>query len=477
MQTVGGKGKDALVTVAQMRGLPEPSNHDPRIDLAEAAARGSQGDFRGGQQAAAVAADVASHQGSRLIMAEAKRQEAWDWDRLGQLDKATAEFAEVRNLSLNNGNPMVAAAALNGIGAAYYDKGDFENSRKAYEEGLAIARRLGAQQRVAILTSNLGNIFFERGKMEEARRHYQEALDIDRGLGSPSVASDLGSLGNVMQSMGDLAGALKLQEQSLEGFRKTGDRRGEAATLVNLGDVLWNQGQLAAAKTRYEESIAVDQQTGFRRDLGFAWFGISEILRAQDRLADARAKTEETIALRKELSDATDLAYSQVQLAQISIEQGSTGEAAKLTEDAATVFAKQNMYDAGCHAQANLSSALLAQAKVWEAQAAVTRATDLCHRGSDRSARFEAQFATAAVRGQMGNYGEAFKILEAVHSEASHFGYAEFDLESRLRLGEIELRSGKQTAGREHLTQLHTDAKARGFALIARKAAQGIESH
>jgi tetratricopeptide (TPR) repeat protein len=410
-------------------------------------------------------------------MAEAKEYEAWDWDRLGQLDKATAEFAEVRGLSLNNGNPIVAAAALNGIGAADYDKGDFESARKAYEEGLAIVRRVGAQQRVAVITSNLGNIFYERGKMEEARRHYQEALDIDRELGSPSVASDLGSLANVMQSTGDLVGALKMQEESLEGFRKAGDRRGESATLVNLGDVLWDQGQLAAAKARYEESIAVDQQTGFRRDLGFAWFGISEILRAQDRLAEARAKTEETIALRKELSDATDLAYSQVQLAQISIEQGNAPEAAKLTQDAAAVFAKQNMYDAGCQTQAVLSSAMLTQTHVKEAQAAATRAADLCRQGSDRTARFRAQVADAALRSQAGKFNEAGKILEAVRGEASRYGYVVYDLDSQLRLGELELESGKQAAGREHLRQLQTDAKARGFALIARKAGQNLQSH
>jgi tetratricopeptide (TPR) repeat protein/TolB-like protein len=477
VQTAAGKGKDALVTVAQMRGLAEPSNHDPRIDVAEAAARESQGDFRGAQQAASVGADVASRQGSRLIMAEAKRHEAWDWDRLGQIDKATAEFAEVRDLSLNNGDPMVAAAALNGIGAAYYDKGDFESSRKAYEEGLAIVRRVGAQRSVAIITSNLGNIFFERGQMEEARRHYQEALDIDRVLDSPGVASDLGSLANVMQSTGDLAGAVKLQEQSLAGFRKTGDRRGESATLVNLGDVLWDQGQLAAAKAQYEESIAVDQQTGFRRDLGFAWFGISEILRAQDRLTEARAKTEEAIALRKELSDATDLAYSQVQLAEISMEQGNTSEAAKLTRDAAAAFAKQDMYDAGCQAQAVLSSALLAQASIREAQAAAMRAADLCRQGSDRTARFRAQFAHAALRMQAGKFNEADEILETVRGEASRYGYAVYNLESRLRLGELELKSGKQAAGRDHLTQLQSDAKAQGFALIVRKAAQDLKSH
>ncbi len=473
-QTTAGKGKDALVTVEQMRKLPDPVNHDPRIDLADSMASESLGDFRRAQQTAAAAVDAASRQGSRILVAQAKTHEAWDWDHLGQLDRAGAEFAEVRDLSLESGSPAMAAAAWNGIGVVLYDKGEFEGARKAYEQGLAIARRIGAQQRAASITSNIGNVYYERGKLEEARRHYQEALDIDRTLGSrPHIASDLGSLANVMDSMGDLEGAVKMQEESLEGFRSVGNRRGEGATLTNLGDVLRELGRLPEAMKRYEESIAVVQTTGYTRDFAYAWYGISDILRFEDRLAEARAKTVQSIKVRKEIGATTDLAYSQVQLAQISLEQGKAAEAEKLTEDAAAVFAKQNMYDAGCHTQAILSVVLLAQSKIREAQAAVTRATDLCHQGSDRSARFEAQLAAAAVDGQAGNFGEAFKILEAVHSEASHFGYAAFDLESRLRLGELELKSGKQAAGREHLAQLQTDAKARGFALFGAQSGAG----
>ena len=477
-QTTAGKGKDALVTVEELRKLPDPVNHDPRIDLADSMANESLGDFPRAQQTSAAAADAASRQGSRIIMAQAKGHEAWDWDHLGQLDRAGAEFAEVRDLSMKTGNPTMVVAAWNGIGAVLYDKGDFEGARKAYEQGLAIARRIGAQQRVGAITSNLGNVYYERGKMEEARQHYQEALDIDRALGSPAhIASDLGSLANVMDSLGDLEGAVKLQEESLAGFRSVGNQRGEGSTLGNLGDVLRDLGRFPEAMARYEESIAVVQKTGYTRDLAYAWFGMSEILRYEDRLAEARTKTEDSIRVRKELGAMTDLAYSQVQLAQISLEQGNIAEAAKLSEDAAAVFAKQNMYDAGCHARAVLSTVLLAQSKVREAQTAVTRSADLCRQGSDRSARFEAQLAAAAVRSQTGNFREAFKILEAVHAEASHFGYAAFDLESRLRLGELELKSGKQAAGRERLTQLQADAKARGFTLFARKAAQDLQSH
>lgn len=475
-ETKAGQGKNSLATVALLHQLPPPAGEDARIDLAEADANQSLGDFKSAQQSASVAVDLAARQGSRLVMVQGKQQEAWDWDRLGEFDKAAAEFAEVRDLSLKSGNPRAAVRALNGFATVLYDKGDFEGARKAYQDALGIAREIGAQQDVAHVSSNIGNIFYERGKLEEARRYYQQALDIDRALGVPAVASDLGSLANVMDGMGDLPGAASMQEQSLEAFRSAGNRRGEASTLSNLGNILEEQGQLAEAAARFEEAIAIQEQTGYRKGRGFGLAGLSDVLKAQDRLADARAKTEEAIALRKEIGDTTNLAYSQMQLAQILLEQGNSSEANGLAQDARAAFEERNMSDAGCQAQAVLSSALLAQNKIQEAEAAAARATDLCRQDSGRTSRFEAQFAIAAVRGEAGNFSAALKILEAVRAEAGRYGYVGYELESRLRLGQLELKSGKQSAGRIHLLQLQSDASSRGFALIARKSKQGLPS-
>ena len=45
------------------------------------------------------------------------------------------------------------------------------------------------------------------------------------------------------------------------------------------------------------------------------------------------------------------------------------------------------------------------------------------------------------------------------------------ELDARLALAEIEIKSGQATTGRAHLAALETDAKAKGYNLIARKAA------
>jgi hypothetical protein len=53
--------------------LSGPASQDARIDLAEAEASQSLGDFKHAQQAASEAADLAAGQGNRLVMVEAKQ--------------------------------------------------------------------------------------------------------------------------------------------------------------------------------------------------------------------------------------------------------------------------------------------------------------------------------------------------------------------------------------------------------------------
>ena len=45
------------------------------------------------------------------------------------------------------------------------------------------------------------------------------------------------------------------------------------------------------------------------------------------------------------------------------------------------------------------------------------------------------------------------------------------ELDARLVLAEIEMKSGQTTAGRAHLTAVEADARAKGYNLVARNAA------
>jgi serine/threonine protein kinase/tetratricopeptide (TPR) repeat protein/TolB-like protein len=476
-QTKASLAKEAMLSIVQLRALPEPNRSDPRIDLAEANASDSLGDFQRMLQAASQAGEKARQRRSRLLLAQAKEKEGWAWERLGSLDKAIDAYSESRDLAQSGSNPRAQASALNGIANALYDKGDLESARKFYEQALTVARQVGAQQNISAALLNIGNVLYDQGKLAEARQYYQESLESDHRVGDKrGMASGLGSLANVLEGLGDLPGAARMQEDALQAFREVADRRGEASTLNNLGDVLAIQGKLALAKQQYEEAMVVQQQIGYRRGRGFSLFGLSEILLQEDRLQEARVETVEAIDLRQELKDENGAAQSQMQLARIALEQGNLSEAEELARKAADEFDRQKENVSKCFSTLILSRALLSEGKIKDAQTSVNLVLNLCQDGQDQGARLAAEIVEAEVQFKVGATPQALSILENARAEATRTGHKAYSLESILLTGKIELVSGRTASGRLRLQALQKDAQNMGYLLIERKAVSALES-
>jgi hypothetical protein len=61
--------------------------------------------------------------------------------------------------------------------------------------------------------------------------------------------------------------------------------------------------------------------------------------------------------------------------------------------------------------------------------------------------------------------------LAAIIAKSRALGYMGIELHARLALAEIEMKAGQLTAGRAHVAPIEADAKAKGYNLVARKAA------
>jgi hypothetical protein len=104
------------------------------------------------------------------------------------------------------------------------------------------------------------------------------------------------------------------------------------------------------------------------------------------------------------------------------------------------------------------------------AQQSVDVASKLLTTGSRPPTRLFVQSIGAQVRAASGHVVEAAASLDRVRAEAVRLHLDDEELETRLTLGEIEIKSGKASAGRARLAVLEKDAATKGYALIARKA-------
>ncbi len=122
----------------------------------------------------------------------------------------------------------------------------------------------------------------------------------------------------MLDGSGDLVGATKMQEQSLQGFREAGDKRGESDVLLNLGNVLVERGEMALAKQKYDQAMSIAREIGYKHVESSIWNALVDVHLAQDRLQDARAAAQRAIAIRQESQEKANVARGQVQLARVA---------------------------------------------------------------------------------------------------------------------------------------------------------------
>lgn len=472
-QTNAGQGNEALKTVQLLQQLPAPITDDARVDLAEAKAASSIGDFKHAQAAALRAVQKGQAQAANLVVAQALVAGGGASERLGQADEATKMFTQAQQLFTEGGDQRGSAIAVQRIGDVFYDKGDFENARKRFEGSLATFRRLGAQQNTSSALNRIGNVYYEISNLEQARTYYEQSLKIDREIGDKAgIAGGLGNLANVLDGLGDLKGAVQLQRECLQAFTDVGDKRGMGSTLNNLGVVLQEIGDLPNAKLNYEQAIQVQKETAHRRGEAFATFGLSDVYLAQGDLVKARKYSEQSFQMRQELGETLNVALSNVQLANLALEEGHADEAEKLVRGAIPEFEKQKAWDLESNAYAVLARAALEQKDLQKARDAAEQSTTLAHKAGNRPPIFDATLATARVLTAEGKAAEAISALEGLLADAKRFGYIPYQFEARLALGQVEMQSGKVAAGRSRLSALEKEARARGFNMVATKAAK-----
>src|SRR5882762_2611375 len=470
-QISAARAKDATATVERLRQLPAPQNEDPRIDLAEAEAAETLGDFKLVQQAAARAAQKGLAEGARLVLAEPRAQEGWALERLGQPDKAAAAFAEAHDLYSKGGDRHGAAGALYLAGNTLYDRGDYAGARKNYEQALAVYRSIGAQRGIASAYNGLGNVLLDLGQLAAAKSYYEQTLAIAREIGAKNTAAGaLGNIANVLDDMGQLEEARKKHQECLQAFREVGNKRGEGSTLSNLANLLAELGNLEGAKQYYSEALKIVDQTGYRRGRGYALHGLADVLLSQDQLEAASKIAEEAQAIRRDLGEDSNLAISNMQLALIRLEQGRPTEPEPLVRTAIDAFERTKMTESNAAAYGVLTRILLTQGKLGDAQNAAQKALIFSQQTGSRPQRFDATLAGARVKAATGKSKGALQDLQGMLAEATKFGYVSYEFEARLAMGEIEMQSGKAPTGRPHLEALAKEARAKVFLLIARKA-------
>ena len=471
VQTSAGKAEDALATATALRRLALPDGADPRIDQVEAEAD-VFGNYKQGLSAAMRAVEKGRAEGARLLVARALSTQAWLLYKLGESKRSAAVAEESRRIYAETGDQVGVARQLRVIGIVLSDGAEFAQAINTFDQALAIFQAIGNKKGLASTLNDKGIVLFQQGDFAGAKGLYNQALATYREVGDKNgEGSALGDLGNTLSQLGDLAGARRMYEQALTIHREVGKQSGIALWLTNIGLVLSDQGDLVGAKKAFEESLDVSRKIGDKSFAAYALYGLGAVLTMGADFEKAKGAYSEALRLRNEIGERGNAAAAQVALAELSLEEGHPTEADATLREAREVFQKNGQVEDEINADALLLRTLIAEGKIAEALQEMEGAWGTVKKDHDRGVRLDFSIAAARVLAASGDPATAKSELEATLSEATKYGYVASQFEARLALGEIEMASGQKAAGRTRLRALNRQAKAKGFLLIASKAA------
>jgi eukaryotic-like serine/threonine-protein kinase len=480
VQVLASKARDALVTVESLRKFAPPASEDPRIDLAEGAAWEALGEPKRGREVAAPALEKARARGARLIQARALRDRCWLLRFAGQEQDAIAACRESRDIYAAAGDLDGEATAVRTWADALTET-DVPESIRLYQQAEVLYRRIGSEGGVASVVNNLGLVYEAQGDLATAEKMHRQALASFRLLENKrNQAIITGNVADERMEQGDLRGALQLYQEQvrlLDQLQSEDSRGLFALPGYNMALIRQLQGDLVGARQGFEQSLATWQANGDKDFSAYAMWSLGSLLLQQADFSGARKMYDQALALRTSADDKLTIAETQTALADLSLEEArSPVEEEAAVRQTLEVFQAQKMRDDEVQAWRILARALLAEGKAAAAKEATKHARSLAAKSQNPETRWQTAITAARIESAEKNPAQcaagiaARKELAVIITKSRELGYVGIELDARLALAEIEMKAGQITAGREHLTAIEADAKAKGYNLIARKA-------
>ena len=468
-QRLGAHYPDAQATLQTLRKLPQPFSSDPRIDLEESTIDESSGDGTAAQRAAASAEQKGRERGSSLLVARAKLA-------MPVVDSAAfvAAQEEARTTCENLGDMDCVGRAWLRIGRSQIIS---PSSRAAIERALAIFRQVGDQRRVGEAQNVLSGFFLQRRQFAEARRLNAAARVTCETIGDRScITRQILNDGNIDSVVGDVASAEAKYREALAMARQTGEDQLIWGSLNNIASLLADyKGDLPQAEATYRQLLEIDHNSGKQWRMDFTFSNLGAVLAQEGRLSEARRVLTEVQQHSLQATGRLDFGSSTITLAQIDVAEGRPQDAeARLRPMAKVLEEDQHGFASTYYDQ--IAAVQLAENKAAEAQRSAAHARELLggmSTGFDsyHLAIIEAKISAALHPEDANALARSLSRLRQISSECKKIGYVGLELEARLAMGEIEMRTNVTTMAQNDLIQLEHDASARGFGLIARQAA------
>ena len=232
---------------------------------------------------------------------ESKEQVQW-MERIGQEHDNLRSALEWSKMALGSGEICLRLAGA--LGHFWEVRGNFSEGRERLSAILSMQIAQGQTAPRAKLLARAAELAYRQSDYPATHLLAQESLEIYRKIGDKQgIASMLIKSGNAATERGSYTIASRFLEEALEIWREQKDKHGTARALISLGFSALRSGETELANARLEEALSISHELGDARSMGFELSGLGEVALRQRDYDRATQLMEQSLELRRQLGN------------------------------------------------------------------------------------------------------------------------------------------------------------------------------
>ncbi|WP_421654498.1 tetratricopeptide repeat protein [Leptothermofonsia sp. ETS-13] len=222
----------------------------------------------------------------------------------GEYRKSIEYFQEALTFAQELRNELEQARGLNNLGKAYFSMYEYTRALKYFQQSLAIAQKIQHPELELDVLGTMGEIYHYLGDYQQAWQSYQRALRISRYLNDRHTEGRLlNLLGAIYRISGNYEKSIEYRQQSLAIAQKFKDYHWQITNLNDLGIVYSQLNQLSRALEYYQQGLQIDRKQKKRVAEGRLLGSIGLVYLQQGRYPEAIKVLEQGLAIGQKVQD------------------------------------------------------------------------------------------------------------------------------------------------------------------------------
>ena len=266
----------------------------------------------------------------------------WYYSKVS-IDSALVYGGKALECSKKLGDSTLLSQVYSDIGAVYFTKGNFQNSKINYLNSYKIRKARNDAKGVAKINNNLANVYERTFQYKQAMSSFLEALQYFESTNDiKNINITKGNIGLVLLKLKNYPKALKYLNEEFKYEEENSLPEGLCVSCLNIGNVYLKMKDTVNALKFYDKSLKACTQVGNNKGISVAYSNIGSVKSEQKKSKDALKLYAKSTKIQEKFNSDIDKASIQLKLAKELISEKKYLPAQQILIKIKNIFEKQN---------------------------------------------------------------------------------------------------------------------------------------